>query len=136
MTTNPPLPFPLATGRLIADTSEMDWTQYTYWIESNGPLVVISEQQKLVAYVAQPDVAVHVPEPSYVFGCVLGVLIIGVFLTVARQVRQHLVYLSLSVMMASLVGSLACIYRGSPEAAACFALVAILSIVMTEYMVR
>jgi len=64
MTSNPPLSFPLATGRLITDTSEMDWTQYTYWIEGNGPLVVISEQQKLVAYVAQPDVAVHVPEPS------------------------------------------------------------------------
>lgn len=136
MTTTPPLSFPLATGRLISDTSEMDWTQYTYWIESNGPLVVISEQQRLVAYVAQPDVLVDVPEPNYVFGCVLGLLILGVFLTVARQVREHLVYLSLSVIMASLVGSVACIYRGSPEAAACFALVTILSIVLTEYMVR
>jgi len=136
MTTNPPLSFPLATGRLIAETSDMDWTQYTYWVEGNGPLVVISEQQKLVAYVAQPDVAVDVPEPNYVFGCVLGLLIIGVFLTVSRQVREHLVYLSLSVMLASLVGSLVCIYRGSSEAAACFALVSILSIVMTEYMVR
>ena len=65
MTINPPLSFPLATGRLIADTSEMDWTQYTYWIESNGPLVVISEQQRLVAYVANDHaVLVDVPEPS------------------------------------------------------------------------
>jgi hypothetical protein len=64
MTTNPPLQFPLATGRLLADTSEMEWTQYTYWIESNGPLVVISEQQRLVAYVAD-DPAANVPEPTY-----------------------------------------------------------------------
>lgn len=66
MTSNPPLSFPLATGRLIADTSEMDWSQYTYWVESNGPLVVISEQQKLVAYVANDPVSVlvDVPEPS------------------------------------------------------------------------
>lgn len=138
MTTNPPLSFPLATGRLIADTSEMDWTQYTYWIESNGPLVVISEQQRLVSYVVNDPapVLVDVPEPNYVFGCVLLVIIYGVFVTVSRQVREHLVYLSLSVMMASLVGTIACIFRGSLEAAACLALVTILSIVMTEYMVR
>jgi hypothetical protein len=43
----------------------MDWTRYTYWIEGNGPLAVISEQQKLVAYVAnEPAVLVDVPEPS------------------------------------------------------------------------
>lgn len=74
MTTNPPFQFPLATGRQLVDTSEMDWTQYTYWIESNGPLVVISEQQRLVAYVAQPDAAVHVPEPSMLQSMVLGFL--------------------------------------------------------------
>lgn len=76
MTINSPLKFPLATGRLIADTSDMDWTQYTYWVESNGPLVVISEQQKLVAYVAQPDVAVDVPEPNYLACFVVLVLIV------------------------------------------------------------
>ena len=75
MTTNPPLPFPLATGRLITDTSDMDWTQYTYWIEGNGPLVVISEQQKLVSYVAnEPAVLVDVPEPSTTLMLLIGIV--------------------------------------------------------------
>lgn len=65
MTAIPPLQFPLATGRLLTDTSEMDWSQYTYWVESNGPLVVISEQQRLVAYVADDPVVSAVPEPTY-----------------------------------------------------------------------
>ncbi len=63
MTIIPSISFPLATGRILTDTSEMDWTQFTYWIESNGPLVIISEQQKLVAYVASDPPAI-VPEPS------------------------------------------------------------------------
>lgn len=76
MTIVPPLSFPVATGRLIADTSEMDWTQYTYWIEANGPLVVISEQQRLVAYVANdPAVLVDVPEPSMLQSMVVGFLV-------------------------------------------------------------
>lgn len=65
MTANPSLQFPLATGRLITDTSEMDWSQYTYWVESNGPLVVISEQQRLVAYVADDPEVSAVPELTY-----------------------------------------------------------------------
>jgi len=65
MTINHPLQFTLATGRLITDTSEMDWTQFTYWVESNGPLVVISEQQRLVAYVEADPAAPAIPEPSY-----------------------------------------------------------------------
>jgi len=65
MTINPPLQFPIATGRLLTDTSEMDWSQYTYWVESNGPLVVISEQQRLVAYVADYPAVSVVPEPTY-----------------------------------------------------------------------
>lgn len=60
----PPISYPIATGRLITDTSEMDWIQYTYWIEGNGPIVVISEQQKLVAYVANDPAPASVPEPS------------------------------------------------------------------------
>jgi len=65
MTIIPPLQFPLATGRLLTDTSEMDWSQYAYWIESNGPLVVISEQQRLVAYLADDPAVSVVPEPTY-----------------------------------------------------------------------
>jgi len=65
MTANPPLSFPLATGRMITDTSEIDWSQYTYWVESNGPLVVISEQQRLVAYLADDPAVSVVPEPTY-----------------------------------------------------------------------
>ena len=85
MTTNPPLSFPLATGRLISDTSEMDWSQYTYWIESKGPLVVISEQQKLVAYVSQPDVLVDVPEPNYV---AFYVVLLMFILIAARLLKE------------------------------------------------
>ncbi len=89
MTTNPPLSFPLATGRLISDTSEMDWSQYTYWIDSNGPLVVISEQQRLVAYVANDPVSVlvDVPEPStleYILWAFICIAAFDVFIDVLR----------------------------------------------------
>lgn len=92
MTIIPPISFPLATGRLITDTSDMDWSQYTYWIEGNGPLVVISEQQKLVAYVAnEPAVLVDVPEPSAGSVTVIAfllVLFIGLLIEILDEMRR------------------------------------------------
>jgi len=78
MTNLHPPPFPIATGRLITDTTEMDWTQYTYWVESSGPLVVISEQQKLVKYVESDPVSVlvDVPEPNYIVVVMLMLVLI------------------------------------------------------------
>lgn len=67
---------PLAAGRILTSPSEMDWSQHTYWVDSKGPLVVISEHQKLIQGVACPPPP-EVPEPSYAAAVLLTLCFLG-----------------------------------------------------------
>jgi len=63
---SPPLTI---AGRILPAeecSTDLDWINNYYWIDSKGPLVVISQQNKLIEYKQQVEpVASQVPEPSY-----------------------------------------------------------------------
>jgi len=76
--------FPILPGRILSGeeaNKPLDWDNYYYWIDSRGPLVIISQQNKLVEYKQITELVDNqnpVPEPN--FALVIFVLFTGLFI--------------------------------------------------------